>query len=201
MHLDAHLAWLLERYHDFAYVVLSLIVFLENGVIFTPFLPGDSLIFVCGSFAAAGSLDIRLLLILLIFFSALGSTMNYWIGRWSKTHLKEGRLPFIKPAYIAQTQNYFDRYGALTIGVAKFLPVVRTFAPFMAGLGEMNYFKFMLYNIVGSIAWISFFLFTGYYFGRLPIVANNLMLIIIGILVISILPILIRILFSKKNNQ
>ncbi len=198
-HIDAHIAWLLQHFPGLGYFFLSVIVFLENGVVLTPFLPGDSLIFICGSFAAKGALDPFALFIALSVSATVGSALNYWIGKICKPYLGNGLFMLVKPEYIARTESFFIRYGALTVGIAKFLPILRTFAPFLAGVGNMAFGRFMLYNVAGSVVWIGFFVVAGYYFGSLPIVANHLGVVIFGILIVSVTPVLVQ-LFKRKSQ-
>ncbi len=189
-HLDAHIVWLVAHYDGWAYLILSLIVFLENGVVLTPFLPGDSLIFICGSLAAKGSLHPVWLSVFLIISATLGAFFNYAVGHFAKPYLANGKLSLIRPSYIKKTSDYFDRYGEITIGIAKFLPIVRTFAPFLAGVSQMPFWTFAIYNILGSVVWICFFVGTGFYFGNIPIIKDNLMVVAFGIVSISVLPVI-----------
>ena len=199
LHIDTHLAALISQYHELTYAILAAIVFVENGVILVPFLPGDSLIFVCGAFAARGSLELGFLSLVLIVSSFLGATLNYWIGRWAALRFGDSKIPFVNLKYVDRTRVYFDKYGAATIIVARFFPIIRTFAPFFAGLGAMNSSKFLVYNLIGSVVWVGLFLLSGYFFGAIPWVADNMVAVVMGILVLSVSPVLVRALFLSRS--
>jgi len=188
LHLDVHLNELIVQYGAVTYIILFLVIFAETGFVITPFLPGDSLLFAAGTFAATGSLDVTLLFVLLTTAAIAGDTVNYWIGHYigPKVFSKETR--FIKKKYLERTHNFYEKHGGKTIIIARFVPIIRTFAPFVAGVGAMTYSKFILYNIVGGIVWVVIFVFGGYYFGNIPAVKNNFSLVIIVIIVISVLP-------------
>lgn len=188
LHLDRHLALLVTNYGTWVYALLFLIVFCETGLVVTPFLPGDSLLFVAGALAAVGGLDVGVLIVLLIVAAILGDTVNYAVGKWFGTRLATSR--WIKPEYLARTQAFYDRHGGKTIVLARFVPIVRTFAPFVAGIGVMRYRRFIAYNVGGAIGWVVFFVGGGYLFGNLPIVRQNLSLVLLGIIVLSLTPIL-----------
>lgn len=193
-HIDAHILALVAHYEQWSYLLLSAVAFLENGVILTPFLPGDSLIFVCGSLAAKGSLNVWLLGVLLAFFSALGALFNYAIGYLAKPYLETGKLSFIRPSYLQKTGHYFEKYGELTVCIAKFLPIVRTFAPFLAGVSRMQLVPFLVYNVLGSVLWTLCFVGSGYYFGNIPWIKDNLIVIAFVIVLLSVLPVGVRLL-------
>ncbi len=197
LHLDSHLATLVASYGTWVYGFLFLIVFLETGLVITPFLPGDSLLFVAGAMAAVGDFNIWLLLIILSAAAILGDTVNYAMGKYfgEKVFSK-----FIKKEHLEKTQTFFDKYGKKTIILARFVPIIRTFAPFVAGVGKMHYFTFLSFNIIGAIFWVSLFTLSGFFFGNLPIVKENLGFIILGIIFVSLLPILFEYLKAKKNN-
>lgn len=188
LHLDQHLALLVENYGTWVYALLFLIVFSETGLVVTPFLPGDSLLFVAGALAAVGGLDVGVLIALLIVAAILGDTVNYAVGKWFGARLATSR--WIKPEYLTRTQAFYDRHGGKTIVLARFIPIVRTFAPFVAGIGAMHYRRFIAYNVGGAIAWVVFFVGGGYLFGNLPIVRQNLSLVLLGIIVLSLTPLL-----------
>lgn len=188
LHLDRHLALLAENYGTWVYALLFLIVFSETGLVVTPFLPGDSLLFVAGALAAVGGLDVGVLIVLLIVAAILGDTVNYAVGKWFGARLATSR--WIKPEYLTRTQAFYDRHGGKTIVLARFIPIVRTFAPFVAGIGAMHYRRFIAYNVGGAIAWVVFFVGGGYLFGNLPIVRQNLSLVLLGIIVLSLTPLL-----------
>lgn len=196
LHLDRHLALLVENYGVWIYAILFLIVFSETGLVVTPFLPGDSLLFVAGTLAAVGDMDVRILIVLLIAAAILGDTVNYAVGKWSGTRLLASR--WIKGDHIARTHAFFERHGGKTIVLARFVPIVRTFAPFVAGLGAMSYRRFLAYNVGGAVAWVVIFVGGGYWFGNLPIVKQNLSLILLGIIVLSVAPLAWEIVRSRR---
>lgn len=197
-HLDAHIVWLVAYYEGWTYLILSVIVFCENGVILTPLLPGDSLIFVCGSLGSNGSINLWLLAFLLVLASSLGAFFNYAVGAFARPYLATGKMSFIRPSYIKKTTDYFDRHGEMTIGIAKFLPIIRTFAPFLAGVSQMSFWTFAVYNVLGSLVWTAFFLSAGYYFGNIPVVKDNLMLVSLAIGCLSVMPVLWRLVRRTK---
>jgi membrane-associated protein len=187
LHLDDYLVQLIRDYGAWIYVILFLVVFAETGLVVTPFLPGDSLLFVAGTLAAAGGMDIGLLILLLCIAAILGDSVNYAIGsRVGERMVRSGRL--VKPEHIEHTHDFFERYGGKTIVIARFVPIVRTFAPFVAGLGKMSYPRFLTFNVAGGILWVVSLTLAGYYFGNLPVVKDNLSLVVIGIIVASIMP-------------
>jgi membrane-associated protein len=189
LHLDKHLQELIATYGGWTYGLLFLIVFCETGLVVTPFLPGDSLLFAAGAFAATGSLRLTWLFLLLGAAAILGDTANYWIGVALRHRLADrGRLPFVKQAHLDRTHAFYEKYGAKTIIIARFVPIVRTFAPFVAGVGEMSYRRFMAYNVVGGLGWVAICLLAGYFFGNLPFVRNNFSLVALGIIFVSLLP-------------
>lgn len=189
LNLDQHLLELVRTYGTWIYAILFTIVFLETGLVFTPFLPGDSLLFVSGTLAAAGELDVHLLAGLLTLAAIAGDSMNYAIGRYLGPRVfrfEDSR--FFKRAYLDRTHAYFERHGGKTIVIARFVPIIRTYAPFVAGVGLMDYRRFLAYNVCGGILWVVSLAYAGYFFGNLPFVRDNLTAIIIGIIVVSILP-------------
>jgi membrane-associated protein len=189
LHLDKHLQELIATYGGWTYGLLFLIVFCETGLVVTPFLPGDSLLFAAGAFAATGSLRLAWLFLLLAAAAILGDTANYWIGVALRHRLADrGKLPFVKQAHLDRTHAFYEKYGAKTIIIARFVPIVRTFAPFVAGVGEMSYRRFMAYNVVGGLGWVAICLLAGYFFGNLPFVRNNFSLVALGIIFVSLLP-------------
>jgi len=189
LHLDRHLQWLVANYGPWIYAILFAIVFCETGLVVTPFLPGDSLLFVAGTVAAAGDMTIHGLFAALAAASFLGDNTNYWIGRYvgPRVFTREGSRLF-NPEHLRRTQRFYDRYGAKTVFFARFVPIVRTFAPFVAGIGHMQYPRFLFFSFSGSIAWVGSLAYAGYYFGNVPIVKENLTLVIIAIVLVSILP-------------
>lgn len=189
MHLDKHLNTVIQTYGMWTYLILFLIIFCETGLVVTPLLPGDSLLFAAGAFAAMGSLDPWLLFILLTIAAVLGDTVNYGIGHYMgpKVFQKENSKIF-KKEYLDRTHSFYERYGAKTIVIARFVPIVRTFAPFVAGVGSMTYRQFLVYNLAGGALWIAVCIFGGYLFGNIPFVKKNFTLVILGIIFVSILP-------------
>lgn len=202
LHLDQHLVWLVQNYGTLVYLVLFLIIFCETGLVVMPFLPGDSLLFVSGAIAASGAMEVQILAGLLMLAAFLGDNTNYWIGRYlgprifSKT---DSRI--LNRAHLDKTRGFYEKHGGKTVIFARFLPVVRTFAPFVAGVGHMSYLHFLLFSAFGSIFWISFFVFGGYFFGNVPFIKNNLMLFILGIIVLSILPGVIQFIRSRFSGR
>jgi len=202
MHLDKHIDLIIRDYGVWTHAILFLIIFCETGLVITPLLPGDSLLFAVGTFAALGSLDVKLLTISLSIAAIAGDTVNYWIGYFvgPKVFSKE-KSRFFNRDYLDRTHRFYERYGGKTIIIARFIPILRTFAPFVAGIGRMTYLRFILYNIVGGVAWIGAFLFGGYFFGALPFVKQNFSLVILAIIVISMLPGLIEFLRHKFSSR
>jgi membrane-associated protein len=188
LHLDKHLSPIIHEYGAWTYLLLFAIVFCETGLVVTPFLPGDSLLFAAGAFAANGSLTVWALAGSLIAAAILGDTANYWIGHFLGHRLLNGRRRLIKPEHIAYTHEFFEKYGGKTVIIARFVPIVRTFAPFVAGLGSMSYGRFMSYNVVGGSAWVLLCTFAGYWFGNLPFVQKNFSLVVLAIIFLSLLP-------------
>lgn len=200
MHLDKHLSVVIQNYGVLTYLILFLIIFCETGLVVTPLLPGDSLLFAAGTFAASGSLNVGWLFILLTIAAVAGDTVNYWIGYFigPKIFHKEN-VRFLNKEYLDRTHQFYEKYGAKTIIIARFVPIIRTFAPFVAGIGSMNYGRFISYNIIGGVAWIAICVFAGYLFGNLPIVKENFTLVILAIIFISILPGIIE--FLRQRYQ
>ncbi len=189
LHLDVHLQSIILQYGTLTYVILFLVIFGETGLVVTPFLPGDSLLFAAGTFAAKGSFSLHILIILLIIAAVLGDTVNYWIGHYIGPRIFEKEnVRFFKKEYLQRTHKFYEKYGGKTIIIARFIPIVRTFAPFVAGIGSMNYSKFIVYNVIGGAAWVLLFTVTGYYFGNIPVVKDNFSLVIMVIIFISVLP-------------
>jgi len=201
LHLDKHLNDIITQYGTMTYVILFAIIFIETGLIIMPFLPGDSLLFVAGYFAAQGSLNMMLLMLLLFIAAFLGDTVNYFIGRYMGAKVLEWKMPFVKQEYFDKTNAFYAKHGPKTIIFARFIPIVRTFAPFVAGAGKMDYKIFLTYNIIGGAIWVVSLLCAGYYFGDIPIVKKNFELVIFGIIFISILPPIIEVLRSKLGKK
>lgn len=198
IHIDKHLTEIVSNYGWWTYAILFLIIFCETGLVVAPLLPGDSLLFAAGAIAARGNLDVVNLIILLIIAAILGDALNYRIGSWFGPRVFQERYSRIfKPSYLNKTQGFYDRYGGKTIIIARFMPIVRTFAPFLAGVGAMNYAKFTTYNIIGGILWVILFVSAGYMFSELDIVKNNFSLVILAIIIISIMPAVFEIVRAK----
>lgn len=201
LHIDEHLDYFVGQYGALTHLILFLVVFCETGLVVTPFLPGDSLIFAAGALAADvnGSLNVFGLWVLLIVAAVLGDTVNYQIGKSFGRQLVNRRV--IKQRYIDKTEGFFERHGGKTIIIARFIPIVRTFAPFVAGVGRMSYSYFFRYNIVGGLAWVTLFLWAGFFFGKLPLVEENFSLVIMAIIAISFLPPIITWLRSRLSKK
>jgi membrane-associated protein len=192
LHLDRHLVELLARFDIWTYAILFLIIFAETGLVVTPFLPGDSLLFAAGALAAvdtSGTLQPLALLVLLSFAALLGNTTNYAIGRAIGPRAFSGTVPFLKMSYLRRTEEFFERHGGKTIILSRYVPIVRTFAPFVAGVGHMRYARFQLHNSVGGITWVGLFTWGGYLFGNIPLVRNNFGVVTILIIVVSLIPV------------
>lgn len=202
LHLDVHLNEIIQNFGIWTYLILFLIIFLETGVVITPFLPGDSLLFAAGSFAALGSLNVWVLFITLTFAAILGDTINYWIGHYVGPKAFSGNIRFLKKEYLDRTHEFYEKHGGKTIILARFIPIIRTFAPFVAGIGAMNYSRFLVYNVVGAVLWVSIFTFGGYFFGNLPFIKENFTLVILAIILISVLPGVVEFLRERfKSSQ
>lgn len=193
IHLDRHLGVIIQAFGSWTYVIFFLVIFCETGLVVTPFLPGDSLLFGLGTFAALGLLEIEWLLILLSIAAVAGNMVNYSIGQFvgPKVFHKEN-VRFLNREYLDRTHRFYEKHGGKTIVIARFIPIIRTFAPFVAGIGKMTYTRFTLYNLLGSIAWVTIFIVGGYYFGNLPVVKRNFTIVIFAIIIISVLPIVVE---------
>lgn len=198
LHMDSYLATLVAGYGSLVYVFLFLIIFIETGLVIMPFLPGDSLLFISGALAASGALSVYLLFLLLAAAAILGDTVNYSIGRYFGEKVFSR---FINPKHMEKTKLFFHHHGKKTIVLARFVPIIRTFAPFVAGIGKMDYFSFLAYNIIGGISWVAIFIFSGYYFGNIPFVKDNLTVIVILIIIVSFIPAVQEYLKHRKSNQ
>ncbi|MBT1685209.1 DedA family protein [Dawidia soli] len=204
LHIDHHLADIVQDYTVWTYLILFLIIFAETGLVVTPFLPGDSLLFATGAIIAArpeAGLNIGLMLILLIIAAILGDMVNYHVGKYIGPKAFSGKIRFLKLEYLEKTQQFYYKHGGKTIIYARFVPIVRTFAPFVAGIGTMSYGKFAMFNVVGAVAWVTGFLFVGYFAGNTPIVKNNFTYIIFAIILISILPPIIEVIREKLKSK
>ncbi len=188
LHLDVHLSELIRDYGGWTYGILFAIIFCETGLVVTPFLPGDSLLFATGALAAGGAMNVGFLWVLLVVAAILGDSVNYAIGKAVGTRVFKPDARVLKTEYLRRTEEFYAKYGGKTIIIARFIPIVRTYAPFVAGACAMNYAKFITYNIIGGIVWITGFLFAGYFFGNIPAVKDNFGLVIIVIIVLSVLP-------------
>jgi membrane-associated protein len=201
LHVDDHLNAIVREYGAWTYAILFLIIFCETGLVVTPFLPGDSLLFAAGALAAGGEggLNPYFLFALLSLAAILGDSANYWIGTLLGRRCYEGRVRFIKPSHLDRTNAFYEKYGGKTIVIARFIPIVRTYAPFVAGAAKMDYSRFAFFNVSGALLWISLFVFGGYWFGNIPIVQDNFGLVVIGIIVLSILPPVIEYFLSRRR--
>ena len=202
LHLDQHLQVMILEYGPLVYAILFLIIFVETGLVVMPFLPGDSLLFAAGSFAALGSLNLTYLILLLFVAAVLGDTVNYYVGKHLGLKVlkwKIGKRQLVKQEYIDKTHEFYEKHGPKAIIIARFVPIVRTFAPFVAGIGEMEYRKFAIYNIAGGAIWVVGLTLLGYWFGNMEIVRKNFEIVIFGIIGISVLPIIIGFLTRSKK--
>jgi len=196
LHIDKHLANIISEYGMASYAILFMVIFVETGFVIMPFLPGDSLLFAAGAFVAMDALNLYLVLGLLMFAAILGDTVNYWIGR--KLGQRAYSLSWVDRRHLDKAQAFYEKYGGKTIVLARFVPVIRTFAPFVAGIGRMPYGYFIAYNIVGGMAWVLLCTLAGYFFGNIPLIKQNFELAILAIILISILPIVIEIWKARK---
>jgi len=200
VHIDHHLDQIILAYGTWTYLILGTIVFCETGLVVTPFLPGDSLLFAVGAFAARGSLDLTTSLLILAIAGIAGDTVNYWIGARvgpAVFHRKDSR--FFDPAHLERAHRFYEKYGGKTIVLARFLPILRTFAPFVAGIGRMSYAKFLAYNVIGAAAWVGIFVLAGYFFGNIPLVRDNFSLVILVIIAVSIVPVVHEVLRHRRR--
>ena len=197
IHVDKYLSIIIQNYGILVYFFLFAIIFVETVLIVAPFLPGDSLLFVAGTFAGTGALNLYALLISLSLAAILGDTLNYWMGSFFGEKVFSR---FIKKEYMERTKQFYDKHGKKTIVLARFVPIVRTFAPFVAGIGKMNYLTFLSYNIIGGIVWVFLFILAGYFFGSMPIVEKNLTLVILLIIAVSFIPVAMEYLKHRKSN-
>lgn len=201
LHLDQHLNEIIQSYGIWTYAILFGIIFLETGLVVTPFLPGDSLLFAAGTFAALGSLNVWLLWLLCFTAAVLGDTVNYWIGNKIGPRAFEQDIRFLKREYLERTERFYDKHGGKTIILARFVPIVRTFAPFVAGVGTMHYGRFLTYNVVGAFLWTGIFIWLGYFFGNIPFVREHFELVIVGIVLVSVVPMAIEYVRSKTRKE
>ena len=199
LHMDVHLNEIISNYGAWTYGILAGVVFIETGFVVTPFLPGDSLLFAAGTFAALGSLNPFLLFGLLSTAAILGDTVNYHIGQYIGERAFSGEIKFLKQEYLEKTQEFYDKHGGKAIILARFVPIIRTFAPFVAGVGTMKYRKFISYNVIGGIVWVAIFISMGYFFGNIPFVKENFEFVIFGIIAISFIPPIYEFLKARKE--
>lgn len=200
LHIDKNLELIIAHYGALTYFILFFVIFMETGFVVTPFLPGDSLIFAAGTFAARGSFNVGFLYLMLLLAAFLGDTANYWIGHYIGPKAFEGNNKFLKKEYLHKAQAFYDKHGGAAIILARFVPIVRTFAPFVAGVGKMDYRRFLIFNLVGGIAWVSLFLFAGFFFGNIPFVKHNFEYVMVVIVLISVVPMFWEWFKSRKEK-
>ena len=201
LHLDVHLAAVIARYGGLTHFILFAIVFCETGLVVTPFLPGDSLLFAAGTFAAVGQLNVWFLIALLAVAAILGDTVNYWFGKKIGPRAFSGTVKLLKQEHLKTTEEFYERHGKKTIILARFVPIVRTFAPFVAGVGSMRYPVFLAYNVIGGVAWVLLMVLAGYFFGNIPVVRKNFSIVILAIIAISTLPILLEYVKARRRPR
>lgn len=197
-HLDQNLILIIQAYGFLIYPLLFLIIFLETGLVVTPFLPGDSLLFASGTLASRGLIDISLIFLICSIAAIAGDSVNYMIGKFIGGRIIRSR--FVKQEYLIRTQNFYEKHGGKTIILARFIPIIRTFAPFVAGIGKMKYRKFLVFNIIGGILWTALFIFTGFFFGNIPFIKNNFSIVIMAIIIISFIPVAVELVKSRKKE-
>lgn len=200
LHIDKHLIAVTEQYGAWSYAILFLVLFMETGFVIMPFLPGDSLLFAAGSLSALGSFNLPILLIVCILAAFLGDTVNYWIGHFFGAQLFAKDRKFLKKAHLTKAQAFYEKHGGFAIVLARFVPIVRTFAPCVAGISKMSYPRFLAYNLVGGVLWVSLFVLTGHFFGNIPFVKHNFELVMVVIILISVLPIGYELLKAKMEK-
>lgn len=200
LHLDKFLEKVIPTYGSSIYLILFAIVFCETGLVVTPFLPGDSLLFAAGSCAAKGWLDVTTTFVVLAAAAIAGDTVNYWAGKFIGPRAFTDNIRFLKKKHLQRTHEFYEKYGGLTIILARFIPIIRTFAPFVAGIGAMNYRRFLIYNVVGGLAWVALCVFAGYFFGRIPWVEKNFSLVVLAIVIISVLPLAFEVLRARLHK-
>jgi membrane-associated protein len=201
LHLDVHLLKLVADYGPWVYAILFAIIFSETGFVVTPFLPGDSLLFVAGAIAAGGALNAHVVVVVLILAAVLGNTVNYAIGRWlGKTFFRDGRSRWLNPKHLERAHAFYEKHGGKAVVISRFLPIVRTYIPFVAGMAAMTPARYTAYNIAGAVAWVASLTYAGYFFGNIPWIKNNLTWLIIGIVVVSLLPLVIAFIRSKMKK-
>jgi membrane-associated protein len=201
LHIDRHLSAIIQQFGAWTYAILFAIIFIETGLVIMPFLPGDSLLFAAGTFAALGALDVRLLIALLAVAAVIGDTVNYWIGhRIGKKAFSREDARFFKKEYLDRTHAFYEKHGGKTIIIARFVPIIRTFAPFVAGIGKMSYGRFLSFNVIGGVGWVVLLVGAGYFFGNIPFVRKNFSIAILAIILISTVPIAVEYFRHRKNK-
>jgi membrane-associated protein len=202
LHIDEHLANIINLFGPGTYIILFAIIFAETGLVITPFLPGDSLLFAVGTFAGGGYLNILIVYLTMIIAAILGDTVNYWIGhRIGHRVFSKKNSKFFNKAYLEKTQQFYEKHGGKTIILARFLPIIRTFAPFVAGVGKMHYNTFLFYNVIGAFIWVTSLTFAGYFFGGLPFIKENFEYAVFGIIILSLLPMIIEYIKHKRQPE
>jgi membrane-associated protein len=200
VHLDKHLAMLVQNYGPWIYAILFLIIFCETGLVITPFLPGDSLLFIAGALAATGGMDVHIVVVLLIIAAVLGDAVNYQIGAWAGPKIfKDDNARYLKKSHLEKAHAFYEKWGGAAIILARFTPFLRTYVPFVAGMSRMSYRKFALYNITGGIIWVASLTYLGYFFGNIPWVKANQGFMVIGIVIVSLIPVLIGVIKSRTS--
>jgi membrane-associated protein len=202
LHLDRYLGQIIQAYHTWTYLFMFFIIFMETGFVITPFLPGDSLLFAAGTLAGLGQyLHLGVLYVIFSAAAIAGDTANYWIGHYIGPRAFSGNIRFLKKEYLDRTHAFYEKYGGKTIIIARFIPIIRTFAPFVAGIGAMTYPKFIAYNVIGGLAWVALFVFGGYFFGKLPLIQQNFSFVLLAIIFISVLPAIIEVIRSHQQAR
>ena len=201
LHIDKNLAWVIAQYGLVTYAILFAVIFMETGLVVTPFLPGDSLLFAAGALAAMGSFKIVVLYALMLTAAIAGDTVNYWLGHFLGKEVFDGRSKFFKKAHLDQAEKFYEKHGGKAIVLARFVPIVRTFAPFVAGVSNMHYGNFITYNIVGGFAWVTAFLFGGFLFGNIPFVKENFHYVVVAIVLVSVVPIIMEVWKAKGKGK
>ena len=201
LHIDRHLSAIIQQFGAWTYAILFAVIFIETGLVVMPFLPGDSLLFAAGTFAALGALDVRLLIALLAVAAVVGDTVNYWIGhRIGEKAFSREDARFFKKEYLDRTHAFYEKHGGKTIIIARFVPIIRSFAPFVAGIGRMSYGRFLAFNVVGGIGWVVLLTGIGYFFGNIPFIRKNFSIAILAIILISTVPIAVEYFRHRKNK-
>ncbi len=202
MHIDEHLVTILNNFGAFSYVIMFLIIFAETGLVVLPFLPGDSLLFVIGALSVKGGFNIFVIYPILLFAAIIGDSVNYYLGhKLGRRAFQSKYVPFINQDHLDKTEAFYEKHGGRTIIIARFIPIIRTFAPFVAGIGKMSYKEFMTYNLVGGFAWVTLFTFAGYFFGNLPAIKENFTYVIFGIIILSVMPPIYEYIVTKKEAK